>query len=149
MADIVEAMQRVAEDLLARPSGPLAIRFVIQPLMAMGLAVRDGLRDARTARSPYLWTILVDPHQRKKRLREGIAATARIAVLALALDAAYQLIELRTFYPGEAVIVMILLAFVPYLLVRGPAARIACWVRGQSGSPASRASGDPRCRTRE
>ncbi len=149
MADMVEAMQRVAADLLARPSGPLAIRFIIQPLMAMGLAVRDGARDARTERSPYLWTILVDPHWRKRRLREGLAATARIAVLALALDAAYQLIELRTFYPGEAVIVMILLAFVPYLLVRGPAARIACWVRGQGGSPASRASGDPRCRTRE
>ena len=149
MADIVEAMQRVAADLLARPSGPLAIRFVIQPLMASALAIRDGIHDARTERSPYLWTILTDRRRRSKRLREGVAATARIGAVALALDAAYQLIELRTFYPGEAVIVMILLAFVPYLLVRGPAARISCWVRGQSGSPASRATGDPRCQTRK
>ena len=29
------------------------------------------------------------------------------------------------FYPGEALIVALLLAFVPYLLIRGPAARIA------------------------
>jgi hypothetical protein len=29
------------------------------------------------------------------------------------------------FYPGEALIVALLLAFVPYLLIRGPAERIA------------------------
>jgi hypothetical protein len=34
---------------------------------------------------------------------------------------------LKTFYPGEAVIVAIALAFFPYLLLRGPIARIARW----------------------
>jgi hypothetical protein len=32
---------------------------------------------------------------------------------------------LKTFYPGEAVIIAILLTFVPYLLLRGPIARVA------------------------
>jgi hypothetical protein len=36
---------------------------------------------------------------------------------------------LKTFYPGEAVIVAIMLAFVPYPLLRGPFARIARWWR--------------------
>ena len=44
-----------------------------------------------------------------------------------ALDAVYQIIAFRAFYPGEAVIVALLLAFVPYLLLRGHVARVAVW----------------------
>jgi hypothetical protein len=36
-------------------------------------------------------------------------------------------IVLKTFYPGEMVIIAILLAFVPYLLLRGSFARVARW----------------------
>ena len=43
------------------------------------------------------------------------------------MDVIYQLIVLKTIYPGEAVIVAIALAFFPYLLLRGPIARIARW----------------------
>jgi hypothetical protein len=62
-------------------------------------------------------------------LREGIIATSRIILLGLAMDAIYQAIVLKTFYPGETVIIAILLAFVPYALLRGPAARLARWWR--------------------
>ena len=41
------------------------------------------------------------------------------------MDVIYQAIVLKTFYPGEAVIVALALAFLPYLLLRGPIARIA------------------------
>jgi hypothetical protein len=41
------------------------------------------------------------------------------------MDAIYQLIVLKRFYPVEALIIALLLAFVPYLLIRRPAARIA------------------------
>ena len=37
----------------------------------------------------------------------------------------YQFIEQRWVYPGEAVLVAIILAIVPYLLIRGPVNRIA------------------------
>jgi hypothetical protein len=40
------------------------------------------------------------------------------------LDGVYQLIVLRTLYPGEAMIVGIVLATVPYLLLRAPGARL-------------------------
>ncbi len=42
----------------------------------------------------------------------------------------YQVIELKSFFPGEAVIVALLLAFVPYMLLRGLIARIARWWLG-------------------
>jgi hypothetical protein len=41
------------------------------------------------------------------------------------MDAIYQWIVLKTFYPGEAVIVAIGLAFFPYRLLRGPITRLA------------------------
>ena len=54
------------------------------------------------------------------------------------MDGVYQAIVLKTFYPGEMVLVAILLAFVPYLLLRGPFARLMGWrSRRKSVDPAS------------
>jgi hypothetical protein len=129
--DISEALQRIWENLLARPSGPLALRFILQPLMATLFAIRDGMKDARDGKSPYFWTVLSNPDERRSRLREGVKATGKIIILAVILDAIYQFIEFRTFYPFEALIIAILLAFVPYLVIRGPAARVARWWRSR------------------
>ena len=104
-------------------SGPLGFRFVLQPVMAATLAVRDGIRDAGAGRSPYFWTVLTNPAERTARLLEGLKATARVILLALAMDAAYQVIVFRRFYLDEAIGIAILLAFVPYLLIRGPVER--------------------------
>jgi hypothetical protein len=119
--------ERVWTDLVARTHGPLSFRFVLQPLMAAILAIRDGMLDARTGRSPYFWTVFHNPDECRSRLREGLTATARILLLGLAMDAIYQGWVLQTFYPVEALIVAVLLAFIPYLLIRGPAARLARW----------------------
>jgi hypothetical protein len=120
----IDNFQRMWSDLTDRPSGPMAFRFILQPLMAAIIAIRDGLRDARTERSPYLWTILRQPHERVGRLREGLDATARIILLGLAMDVIYQVTVFRMLYPVEALIIAILLAFVPYLLVRGLVVRV-------------------------
>jgi len=58
-------------------------------------------------------------------LQEGLIATSRTILIGLVMDAIYQVMVLKTFYPGEAVLIAILLAFVPYLLLRGTIARIA------------------------
>jgi hypothetical protein len=117
--------KRLWHNILDRPGGPMTFRFVLQPTMAALAALHDGLKDARTGRSPYLWTILTDGERRAGRLREGLIATARIILLGLGMDAIYQYTVLKTFYPGEMVVIAILLAFVPYLLLRGAFARIA------------------------
>ena len=70
---------------------------------------------------------------RSDRLFDGIIATSRVILLGLVMDVAYQLIEFKSFYPGEAAIVAVLLAFVPYLLLRGPFERLArLWGVGSS-----------------
>jgi hypothetical protein len=125
-----EVRQRVWQDLIDRPGGIMTFRFFLQPAMAAIVALRDGINDARTGRSPYFWTVLTNPTDRAGRLQEGLISTTRIILLGLAMDAIYQLIVFKTFYPVEAVIVAIALAFVPYLLLRGPVARFARWWRG-------------------
>jgi hypothetical protein len=41
------------------------------------------------------------------------------------MDAIYQFRVFDTFYPDEAVVIALVLAVVPYFLVRGPVTRIA------------------------
>jgi hypothetical protein len=120
-----EVHHRIWRDIAERPGGPMSFRFLLQPAMATLAAFHDGIRDARTGRSPYVWTVLHDPAQRGGRLREGLLATARVALLGIGMDAIYQWQVLDTFYPGETVIVAVLLAVLPYFLLRGPVARVA------------------------
>jgi hypothetical protein len=124
-----DVRQRVWQNLLDRPGGAMTFRFILQPIMAAIAALYDGTKDARTGRSPYLWTILTSPEKRGGRLHKGLISIARIILLGLSMDAIYQIIVFETFYPVEAVIVTLSLAFVPYLLLRGPCARIARWWR--------------------
>jgi hypothetical protein len=122
-----EVRHRVWVQLIERPGGPMTFRFILQPCMAAIAALRDGVNDAKSRRSPYFWALLTNPFQDRQRLYQGLISTARVILLGLCMDAIYQWIVLKTFYPVEAVIVAIGLAFFPYLLLRGPIARIARW----------------------
>jgi hypothetical protein len=128
-----EVLARIWQNMLDRPGGSFGFRFVLQPVMATVAALRDGISDARTGRAPLLRTILTDPEQRRGRLDEALIATARIILLGLAMDTAYQFIEFETFHPAETVIIAVLLAFVPYVVLRGLVTRIARrWVGNPS-----------------
>ena len=116
--------RRFWEDITGRPSGPMAFRFILQPVMATIAAWKDGARDAATGRSPYFWTVLTDRTRRRDRLMEGLRATGKILALGLLMDLGYQAFVLKAFYPVEAIVVALVLAFVPYLLLRGPFARV-------------------------
>ena len=120
---------RFWDELLARPSGPLAFRFYLQPTIATILAFRDGMRDAANGRKPYLWTIVNDPLSRKARLAEGIRAVTRVLLLGTAMEIIYQVWVIGGFRPLEMITIVILLAFFPYLIARGPAGRITHWWR--------------------
>jgi hypothetical protein len=119
----METFVRSWHDLVERPSQPMRFRFILQPLTASIVAIRDGLKDARSGRSPYLITVLRSPEERIGRLNEGLNATARIILLGLVVDVAYQVLVLKTFYPIEALFVALLLAIAPYLMIRGLVAR--------------------------
>lgn len=123
--ELHDLLSRVWVNLIERPSGPIAFRFLLQPAMSAALAVRDGIRDARQGTPPYLWSIIFDSGNRAAHVRQGLRATSKIIVLAVILDVAYQTTVLEEFYPGEALIVGLTLGLVPYVLIRGLAARFA------------------------
>jgi len=111
-------------DFIARFDGPLHFRLIMQPLMAIVLAARDGTRDARQGRSAYLWTLLSDPAQRRYLLKDGWKGISRVFILAYALDVVYQLIEWHRLKPFEALLTAFVLAVIPYVLLRGPVNRL-------------------------
>ncbi len=125
-----EALQRLWHDLLARPSGPVSFRLVLQPCMSAIAALHDGVADARVGRPPFLRALLTMPEERPARILELLSSSGRIILLGIAMDAIYQWLVLGTFYPAEALIFALLLACVPYLVLRGPIARIARWWLG-------------------
>jgi len=127
-----EFITRVLTGLSDRACGPMTFRINLQPLMAGLLALRAGIKDAREGRPPYFWTILTDSTQRMALVREGWRSVARVFVLAIVMDVIYQLIVRRWIYPGETLIVAVVLAVFPYLLLRGPINRLIRRLRRQS-----------------
>jgi hypothetical protein len=103
----------------------MSFRLMMQPAMATFFAVRSGLRDAREGRPAYFWAVLTNPGERADSIRRGWADVGKIFIIAIVLDVIYQVIVIRRVYVGESLITATLLAIVPYLLVRGPATRIA------------------------
>jgi hypothetical protein len=117
---------RITGDLIARVTGPMKFRLVLQPAMATFFAIRDGLKDAREGNPAYFWALFTDKGERERMVKSGWKDVGKVFILAVVLDVVYQLIEHRwTVYPGEAILVAIILAIIPYLLFRGPVNRIA------------------------
>lgn len=120
-----EIWTRIVENMIDRVSGPMHFRVFLQPVMAMIFATVSGLRDARTGKPPYFWSLFTDPDHRRDMLRDGWKSVGKVFLLAMALDVVYQIIVQRFVYPGEVVLVALLLAILPYLVLRGLITRIA------------------------
>ena len=122
------------QEIAGRPTGPLAFRFYLQPAIAIFLAVRDGLADARLGKPAYFWAVFTNPENRRVLLLEGWRSIRRVFVLALVMDCVYQALVFRGFRPIEAHFVAALLAIIPYAILRGPVNRIAKAIQGHSST---------------
>ncbi len=117
--------QRFAENIIGRMDGPLHFRLILQPVMAVLFAMIDGLKDAKADKPAYAWAVVTHPEHRQELLRDGWKHFGKIFIIAIILDGIYQFVVFRALYPGELLIVALLLAVVPYVLLRGPVNRIA------------------------
>lgn len=113
------------EQLVGRLDGPMYFRFLLQPIVAVSMAVRAGLADARAHRAPYLWTFATDRGARRRLLRDALNDVARVFVVAILLDIIYTMIVFRWIFPVQSLLVGAALSLVPYALVRGPVTRLA------------------------
>jgi hypothetical protein len=131
--DLSDHSMRLWANLANRPVGPLAFRFLLQPAASASLAICGGIQDGRGKATPYLWAIIFDAGNRALRMREGLHSTGKIIILAAAIEIIYQLMVLREFHPGEALIVAVTMGFVPYQPIRGPAGRLTRLLRDMQG----------------
>jgi len=120
-----EFFARVWEMLIGRVDGPFTLRLVAQPTVAAIFAIRAGLRDARNNQPPYLWSVFTNHGLRRDLLRQGWKDVGKVFLVAVMLDLTYELFAYGWIYPGQAVMVAAALAFIPYLILRGPVTRIA------------------------
>jgi len=114
--------------IVGRTQGPLTPRLVLQPLMAVGLAIRATVYDVLEGQPPhFLWPAFTDSARRLELVRLAWQDIGKVFIVALALDVIYELIVYRWIYPLQALIVAVSLAVIPYLLVRGPVTRLLLW----------------------
>jgi hypothetical protein len=126
----LDPVARMLENLAGRLTGPLTLRLIFQPGMALFFGIRDGLKDGKEGRLPFFWAFVFKPWNRRELIRSGWKSIGKVFVMAVIIDAIYQYIALRWFYPGEALTVAFVLACVPYVLIRGPVSRL---VRARGG----------------
>jgi hypothetical protein len=116
----------------------MTFRLIIQPAMAVLLAIRAGLHDAWKGQPPFFWTVFSHRGRRHELLRQSWDDVGNVFILALVLDSIYQVIAHSGIYALELLLTATFLALVPYVIVRGLVTRLA-----RQQSALSRADGPP------
>lgn len=115
----------VLTELLGRSSGPLHARLFLQPTIAVVLAIRAGLRDARSGNPAFLWGITAGSStERRPLIQSAWQDLAKMLVVAVAIDVVYTLVMLHAIRPVQTLIVVVALAVVPYTVARGLTNRV-------------------------
>lgn len=118
-------LPNVLTELLGRSSGPFHARLILQPAVAVVLAIRAGLRDARSGNPAFLWGIATgSTADRRLLIRSAWQDLAKMFLVATAIDLVYTLVVLHAVRPVQTLIVVVVVAVVPYALVRGLANRV-------------------------
>jgi hypothetical protein len=123
MEFIFSELNRAIEQLFGRLTGPMWFRFLMQPIMAIIIATRAGLKDARENKPAFMSEVLRNPSERKKLIHSLWKDLFKLMIVAFVLDSIYQILVLKYFYPVQALIVTFILAVPAYILFRGPVRR--------------------------
>lgn len=134
---ITDMIARGWNDFIARSEGPLSFRFVLQPTLAVIVAFIAGLKDARAGRPAFLWAALTSRQHRGELLRNGWKDVRMPLVIGLTMDLSYQLIIFKFLYPLELIFTALVLAVLPYLVLRGPFNRLGRLLMRRKGAAAA------------
>jgi hypothetical protein len=105
----------------------MSFRFLIQPAVAIFFAVRAGIRDARENKPTFLGCALSNPRSWSPRMLQSWKDVGTVFIVALVLDAIYQIVVQSGVFALELLITATILALVPYMVLRDLASRIARW----------------------
>jgi hypothetical protein len=113
-----EAIERGWENFVGRLYGPMQLRLIIEPAIAMIFAVLSGLKDARAGRKPMLWALLLSREDRARLLREGWKDLSITLMVAIGADCIYQVMTQKAIYLLELIATVSMLAIIPYVIIR-------------------------------
>ena len=113
------------EGLEARMSGPGKFRFILQPIMSIGLGIRDGIADAKQGNPPYFIQILFKSENKLVALKSGLKNAAFPLGLGVVLDLVFQWLIFHFLYVIPALLAVTILVALPYSLARGLSNRVA------------------------
>jgi len=117
--------QQFIEDMLSRLSGTGRLRFILQPMTALLVGMRDGIRDSRVGYPPFLSGLVFQRGHRIDLLRSAFASVRDLVAIAIILDVISQLLIFKEVHPGAALVLGPVLIAVPYSISRALANRIA------------------------
>ena len=128
MPDTIEAML----------SGPGSVRFILQPLVAILLGVRDGRSDSSAGRPPYLYGLVFTRDVRGVEVTTALRTLAPPIAVAVILDAVLQYVIFGAVRLWQALAVGAVLIALPYIAARGLTGR---YLRRRSPRARARPSG--------
>jgi hypothetical protein len=102
-----------------------ALRFIVQPLIAIALGVRDGRDDRRKGAPPYFWSLLSARESLRRRVAAGARQIAVPLVLAVLGSWLFQYLNHGRLHPMLAVLFATLFVAGPYIGSRGLANRLS------------------------
>ncbi len=104
--------------------GPGRLRFILQPLAAILLGIRDGRLDAKAGRPPYIFAVVAVREQRREGLTSGLKTLTRPLIVAILVDMVVQYLIFRSVHLWSALLVGALLIALPYAAARALTNRI-------------------------
>jgi hypothetical protein len=125
--------ESLTRDLTGRGmfGGAFQFRLVLQPLAAIVLGIRTGLRDAKRGDLPFFQALLQDKGERGDLLARAARDALIPLLVAFTIDSILQRMINGRIRPLEAIFVGGLLVFIPFLIARALANRL--WSHGHPG----------------
>lgn len=115
------------ERLAAMLGGPGRFRFIVQPIIAILLGIRDGRLDAEAGRPAYAIAVFFVKEGRREALKSGAKTFIKPFVIAVVIDMLVQAYLFHNVRFASALVVGVLLIALPYTLARGLTNRIVRW----------------------
>jgi len=121
------------EYIIELMGGPFTFRFVMQPVLAIILGLRDGRKDAKSNAPLILPMLLLESGKRGETLKGALKRVTVPLIISVVMDSIVQITVFEVLRLQWALVVGVCLVGIPYLLSREITNRIASSV-GEKGA---------------
>ena len=121
---LMELVRALPEMLEAMISGPGRLRFIVQPLVAIILGIRDGRLDAAAGRPAYILSVIVEQRWRREKLTIALRTLSKPLIVAILVDMVLQYFIFRSVRVWHALLIGTTLVALPYVVSRALANRM-------------------------